>query len=438
MTRPIGRRFKDMLWACDDLVRARAWGHAHLLRKWRGTANEDAIAGKVLHVTNSFDLGGTQTQIKHLCTFGSTRYDHDAVEIFPELNFLYRQGVTIEADRYVRGGPWTRKLGRMVVNRNQRGSHLVQIYKLVRDFESERPSVVVGWGHENCVITFIAAAIVRVPHIVFCIRTLNPTAYEGLQNSSPRPLLRAHRRMLPFVSKVVTNSMLLQDDYARWVGTDPTSIAVCANGIDWPALALGDIAGTRARVRADHDIADEVVVIANVGRFRKEKGQSSIVEANRLLLAHQPARPFVWLLCGDGPTLAAVQAAAKSHGMTNVIFTGRTLAVVDVLSASDIFVMPSDFEGMPNALMEAMAAGLPCISTSRSGARDVAREGLEALYYEPGDTSRLAEHLLTLVNDSERRRALGACAEARIKEFGVPRFVNTFEGLLDKATARTG
>ena len=65
-------------------------------------------------------------------------------------------------------------MGRAVVNRNRRGWQLVQVSKLVDDFEAERPQIVVGWGHEICVTTFVAAALARVPHIVFCIRTVSP------------------------------------------------------------------------------------------------------------------------------------------------------------------------------------------------------------------------------------------------------------------------
>jgi glycosyltransferase involved in cell wall biosynthesis len=101
-------------------------------------------------------------------------------------------------------------------------------------------------------------------------------------------------------------------------------------------------------------------------------------------------------------------------------------------------VMPSDYEGMPNAMMEAMAAGLPCVSTSRSGARDVARDQREALYYEPHDTAALVEHLVGLLNDPTRARALGAAAQLRIQEFAVSRFVERFEALLDEITTVPG
>jgi glycosyltransferase involved in cell wall biosynthesis len=422
---------KALVWRLHDPCRDLAWTAGHHLRRRCRRRTGGAVARRVLHVTGSFDLGGTQTQIRHLCTAPHARYEHRPVEIFPELNYVFRQGVAVDPTRYGGRGPLGTRLGSMVANINRRSSQLVQIYMLSCEFRRERPAIVVGWGHELCATTFVAAALARVPHIVFCIRTVNPTHYEAMSPRARRVMRRAHRSMAPLVGRIVVNSTLLRDDHARWAGVDPASIAICPNGI---ALELGpgaEASEARSRARAACGIPGDAIVVTNVGRFSPEKGQATLVEANRLLLTRGCTRPLVWLLCGDGPTLADVQQAAASYGMTNMLFLGRTMEVRQVLAASDIFVMPSDFEGMPNAMMEAMAAGLPCVSTNVSGALDVARDGVEALYYAPGDARQLARHLLALVTDPPRARAMGAAAAARIKEFSVDRFVRRFEAVLD-------
>jgi glycosyltransferase involved in cell wall biosynthesis len=411
------------------------WSQSWRLRRRRGARRDGFEARKVLHVTSSFDLGGTQTQIKNLCTSDATGFSHHANEIFPERNFLFRRGATVDPVRYFGRGVLYRTGGRLVTNPNYRSSQLVQMYMLAHDFRHERPEIVVGWGHEMCASTFVAAAVARVPYVVFCVRTLNPTN-GWVPAWLATMLLHAHRAMLPQVARVVVNSTLLQADHAHWVGMNPADIAVCPNGIDSPPVVAAAASSARARVRAAHGIADEAIVIINVGRFSAEKGQRSLVEANRLLLADRPAsRPFVWLLWGDGLTLPDVRGAAEALGMTNMIFVGRTSAVRDMLCASDIFVMPSDFEGMPNAMMEAMTCGLPCVSTNRSGALDVARDGREALYYSPADSVQLAAHLRFLMADPAEASAMGARALARIHEFSVPRFVDAFEAVLEEIRA---
>jgi glycosyltransferase involved in cell wall biosynthesis len=281
------------------------------------------------------------------------------------------------------------------------------------------------------VTTFVAATIARVPQIVFCIRTVNPT-YGWTEPWFASLLHDAHSRMTPLVDRVVVNSTFLQTDHGAWLSIDPGSIPVCHNGIDVNMPPADDVRAARCQMRQALRIPDDTVVITNIGRFSREKGQLSLVDANRSLLDRTTAR-VVWLLCGDGPTLPDVQAAVASAEMTNVVFTGRTDAPWRILAASDIFVMPSDFEGMPNAMMEAMVAGLPCVSTNRSGICDVARDGVEALYYDPGDIVRLAQLLQSLAENPARARAMGAAAAARVRDFSVTRLVECFERVLDGA-----
>lgn len=421
---------RRLAWQVHDWCRTRLWLHAPTLRRMLPARPRGAAPSRVLHVTTSFDLGGTQMQIRHLATATGTRFLHDAIELFPELNYLFRQSVSVEPSRYVRGGPVARAIGRSIVDRSRRGSHLVQIAKLVRDFRLEQPDLVVGWGHEISAITFVAAAIARVPWIAFCIRTVNP--HYGWTDPAFAALLRAaHRRMTPAVDRVIVNSTFLQHDHAAWVGIEPARVAVCPNGVE-VGVNTPD-ATARSRTRAQYGISDNAVVVANVGRFSPEKGQQTLIDANRLLTAAGSPSPVVWLLSGDGATLPAVQRAARAQGMDNVVFTGRTSVVADILAASDIFVMPSDFEGMPTAMMEAMAAGLPCVSTTKSGAIDIAREGVEALYYDAGDAAALAAHLTRLIADPAFARRLSTAAAARIGAFDVRTFVNRFEAIVDDA-----
>jgi glycosyltransferase involved in cell wall biosynthesis/SAM-dependent methyltransferase len=403
--------------------------HASL---WRERAQPHEVRGrKILHVTCSFDLGGTQTQIRNLCQDGApVRWTHDVVEIFPESNYLFRQHVTIDPQRYMGRGPIGRTLGRLVANIHTRSMQAVQIYQLVRDIRAARPDVVVGWGHELCVLTFIAAAFCRTPHIVFCVRTFNP-GFGWMLPPMDRIVTTSHRRMLPYLSGVIVNSTALQRDYAAWAGINPAEISVCANGIDMVGLPRGEAARLRAEIRARYSIPADAAVIVHVGRFSGEKGQMSLVKANAELRERLPGVPYYFILCGDGPTMPEVQAFASAHSMSNVVFAGRTTEVRAFLAAADIFVMPSDFEGMPNAMMEAMAEGLPCVSSDRSGALDIARDRQEALYYPPRDVEALARHLELLIRHPDQRLVLGRRAQVRMKEFSVARFVERFERLID-------
>lgn len=407
-----------------DQVRNGLWRYGHRLRDVR-RAHPDVAADRVLHVTSSFDLGGSQTQLKHLATASGTRFEHRVTEVFPELNYLFRNGQRVEPDRYVRGGWLGRTLGGVVMQRNARGFDLIQVAKLVRDLEIERPATVVGWGHENCVTTFLAATFARTPRVVFCIRTFNPE-YGWTDPKRARQLQVAHRRMAQRLDAIIVNSSLLRDDYAQWAGIDSQQIAVCANGTNLEVPPSSEMAASRCRARAAWGVAADGIVVSNVGRFSPEKGQQRLIRALALLPAEIASR-VTCVLCGDGITLDEVRTLANSLSVTNVRFVGRTTNVWELLAASDIFVMPSDYEGMPNAMMEAMAAGLPCVSTTRSGIRDVARDSIEALFFEPDDDAQLARHLQYLIDYPEAASKLGQAAAHRIGHFTVERLVDCFE-----------
>lgn len=377
---------------------------------------------KVLHITCSFDLGGTQRQIINLCGINSRDFEHEAIEIFPEVNYLYRKDVILNREFYSKGNIIAKQLGELILDPSMRSLQTLQIYKLVRDFEAIKPAIVVGWGHEIAMLTFVAASIARVPKIVFCIRTFNPsfgwTAIGDL-------LEKAHQKMIPFLSGIIVNSTLLQEDYAAWLNLSKEKISVCPNGIDPYTITENEYMNYRLDIRKRYNIDNNAVVIINIGRFSKEKGQLLLAKAlKEVQLNYNNA--IYCLMCGDGYTQDAVKEYAAVNGLKNIIFTGRVDKVQEFLCASDIFVMPSDFEGMPNAMLEAMGCGLPCISTKRSGAIDVARDNVEALYIDVGSVQQLAYKLSYLIERPDERIRLGRNARERLRDFSIDKMSLTF------------
>jgi glycosyltransferase involved in cell wall biosynthesis len=403
--------------------------------RWRrlvGVRRLRRPARKILHVTGSFDLGGTQTQIRNLCEHSTDPwFEHDTVEVFPEVNFLYRRGMAVQPERYGGDSPVGRALRRAVTHIGVRSAQIVQIYKFVRDFNALRPDIVIGWGHEIAMLAYIAGAVARVPHVAFCIRTFNPS-YGWCAPEMGAIYYAAHRRMVPSLAGIITNSTVLQDDYAAWLGIDPARISPCPNGIDPHVIDAEERARERRQLRERFAIPDDALLMVNVGRFSAEKGQFTILAANEILRGRFPAGGFWWLLCGDGPLLPEAKAKVEAGGVGNVAFAGRTSDVPSVLAAADVFVMASDFEGMPNAMMEAMATGLACVSTNRTGALDIARDGLEALYCNVGAADELADHLSQLIVDPSARLRLATAAALRMQEFTIDKMTTRFNAILHR------
>ncbi len=191
----------------------------------------------------------------------------------------------------------------------------------------------------------------------------------------------------------------------------------------------------RREQRSALGITDDTCLIVNVGRFSPEKGQMLLLEAYAQLVASATTHRTALLMAGDGPTLGTAIRYVADHRLPAVYMPGRTNQVQALLAAADIFVMPSSFEGMPNAMMEAMAHGLPCVSGDRSGAVDIARPEREALYFPTGDATTLARQLARLIDAPALRAELGAAARQRIGDFSVGRMVARFNRILDKELA---
>jgi glycosyltransferase involved in cell wall biosynthesis len=177
--------------------------------------------------------------------------------------------------------------------------------------------------------------------------------------------------------------------------------------------------GQREAARAGLEVAPGARVIVVVAKLYAQKGHSVLLEA----LASTPLRPDdVVLVVGDGPERESLEQLAKQRDLAAVQFLGNRPDVPDVLAASDLFVLPSLWEGLPMALLEGMATGLPVIATDVAGSRQVVVPGESGILVPPGDPHALASAMSHLLeNDTERDR-LGRAARERVEaEFSAAR-----------------
>jgi L-malate glycosyltransferase len=187
-------------------------------------------------------------------------------------------------------------------------------------------------------------------------------------------------------------------------GVPAERIFALPNGVDLgvhrPATAQ-----ERARRREQLGLAPEHFVGVFVGRLHPVKDVDTLLEATARV------RELELVVVGDGPERARLEAMARRLGIeSRVRFHGLSSRVVDVLSASDAFLLSSHGEGMSNALLEAMACGLPClVSRSVGGARELLGEGRGVLVAD-GDVTAWAEAIHRLVDEPALRAALGGAA----------------------------
>jgi glycosyltransferase involved in cell wall biosynthesis len=186
----------------------------------------------------------------------------------------------------------------------------------------------------------------------------------------------------------------------------------------------------RARVRGELGITQEEFCIGCVGNLLPVKNQLTLLESLAGLTGID--RNWRLLLIGEGAERPKLEAFVDAHPewRQQVLFLGSTSHVPELLRAMDVFVLPSVAEGISNALLEAMASGLPVIATSVGGNPEVVVDRESGLLFSPHDANALAQHLREVRANRDLRFQLGRRALERVREkFSIDSMVQRYADL---------
>jgi glycosyltransferase involved in cell wall biosynthesis len=244
--------------------------------------------------------------------------------------------------------------------------------------------------------------------------------------------LRCHMDLIPgryrwlnrvahgIAEAVVVNSEALRRHLSEEYSIPPGKIFTCYNGIDTTVFHPGpraEVAGLKAASP----------VIGTVCVLRAEKNLPLLLEAFEEVARNRD--DIRLMIVGSGPEETALRALAASLNIAEkCVFHPSTPDVARILSAIDIFVLPSLSEGLSNALMEAMACGCCVISSAVGGNPELVQDGVTGLLFPSRDRGALAGQLAEVIGDAERRRKLGTAASARMnREFSLTRAVEKMQ-----------
>jgi glycosyltransferase involved in cell wall biosynthesis len=187
-----------------------------------------------------------------------------------------------------------------------------------------------------------------------------------------------------------------------------------------------------SEVRARHGIPASAPVVGTVAVFRVQKRLDLWLDAAKQILARHPDTHF--LIVGDGPHRVDIEPWAVERGLGGrVHLPGLQTEVRGYLAAMDVYMMSSDFEGLPVALLEAMAMQLPTAVTAVGGIPEVIANGESGFVVPPRRPDLLAEQANVLLADPGLRRAMGIAARARVEAgFGMRRMQRELEGIYAK------
>ena len=282
------------------------------------------------------------------------------------------------------------------------------------------------------------------------LRDLRPLAL--LAHGFPEHLIGRQaglRAGVPVLIQVEHNSRERYTPWSRWLSrrlaAKSTALVGVSEGVRQSLLAQGLPADKTLAIPNGIDLArftepggEREAGLVMSARFARQKNHATLIDAMALLAArHVEAR---LQLAGTGPLMARIRARVVRLGLEGrVSFLGHHADMPGLLRSRAVYVLSTHFEGMPLALVEAMAAGCACIASDVIGVRGVIEDGVTGLLVPEGDAPALAEAIARLLHDAALAARLGAAARERaMAEHGLALMRQRYEALITRCATTAG
>lgn len=277
------------------------------------------------------------------------------------------------------------------IRRFKRVGTYVDFVNLIHTLRQDRPDIVHTFFPVSNIVGVLAARIAGVKTIISSRRDygewMTPT------------YLAATRFANRFVTAVVANSRPVGDLTRQREAVNNGRLQVIPNGLD--LTQFNGLAPDLA-IKKRLTISENTKVIGLVANFRPMKHHDTLVRAAKAILKVRDDVTF--LLVGDGPLERQTKALSRSLGVRHhFVFAGSQKEVRPYLSIMDIGVNCSEAEGLSNAIMEYMAAGIPCIVSRAGGNPDLIDDNINGYTFELGDDEALASLVIKLLDDQQTR-----------------------------------
>jgi glycosyltransferase involved in cell wall biosynthesis len=245
---------------------------------------------------------------------------------------------------------------------------------------------------------------------------------------------RLNRLLRPLCDAVVTVSRQVYEVEIKRSGANPAKIVEIPSGVAVDTYVQVDRARVEQLSQTWH-LLPRANLVGTVGRFEQPKGHIHLLEA--MMRVHRQHPGTRALLVGDGPLRPPMEAKARELSLSETVtFTGIRRDVAEILALLDIFVLPSLWEGLPVAVLEAMAAGLPVVATRVGGVPEVVIDGVTGLLVPPRNPDALSEAILRLLQDPDLRHRMGQAGRERVRErFSLEQMIRKTEALYERLLA---
>lgn len=339
---------------------------------------------RVLMLSTGFDMGGAERQIADLSKALVERgYEVKIVSLTP-LGHLAAQARSQGLD-----------VQSVYAGRKANPAMLFQLYRVMRQWQ---PDIVHGHLIHANILSRIMCVLIPVPVVISTVHSYN----EG-----KRWARTAYRLTERWVDKTVFVSGMSRKRYLKMGAVQASKTEVIPNGIDFSGFCPNH--ADRSRARAELGVGDRFVWLA-AGRLEKAKDYPTMLKAFAEVLQVWPHADL--LIAGEGTLKTELQLLADQLGIANhVKFLGLREDVSRLMAAADAFVLSSRYEGFGRVLVEAMACGLPVVSTACGGPEEILQQGRLGHLVSVGEASQLAGAMLQVMQSQSDSSRLEAASE---------------------------
>jgi glycosyltransferase involved in cell wall biosynthesis len=300
-------------------------------------------------------------------------------------------------------------------------------FRLLSIFRKNKDSILFLLDHHNSI--FWGALAAKAAGLKNIILSLHSTRlWTNAHNFN-----FTDRLVLPTFSKIVA----LSETHARYLveeeGVSDKQLTIINNGVDVDRFYPVGSEEQKRKNKRKFLIKENNITVTIVASLRPEKNHGMFLDA--ALLVARKRKDITFLIVGEGEEKSRLQAIAHKMLLEErVIFLGNRTDIPEVLSATDIAVLCSFIEIFPVTVLEAMAAGLPVISTNVGSLSEIIRNGEEGILIPSEDTASLAKEIEGLADNREIRLGMGERARKRVLEkFSTERMLNQYAKLFEKA-----
>lgn len=368
------------------------------------------MPARILHIIPTLDRSGAEKQLTLLAA-GLPRDRFDV-----RVCVLTRSG-PLAADLDRAGVPWT------LIGKRWKADPLA-LWRLRKHLQEVQPDLVQTWLFAANSFGRAAAFSAGVPRVVAGERSVDPWK-SAWQFAIDRWLARR-------TDAIVVNSAGVRDFYVQH-GLPREKMAIIPNGVEEALPA------TRPRdaLLSELGLPANARLLGAVGRLWPQKRLKDLIWAADLL---KVIRDDVHLLIiGDGPLRDRLERYRRQvHIEDRVHFLGHRSDVAEIMPHLDVLWLASGYEGLPNVVMEAMAAAVPVVATDIPGTRDLVQTNVTGYLVPIGDRAGFAKYTQKLLDDDTLRRTFGAAGQSRMRdEFSVAKMIERYVAFYDQLLGHT-